>query len=255
MEHWRQDENFSHGSFVPVFSLFVLWRERSRFSSLTPRPSTWGLAILILAMGTLIVGVLGSELFLSRVSFLLTLAGLIVFFRGWGYFRVGLFPWAFLFLMVPIPAIIFNHITLPLQILASEIAATLLPLMGVPVLREGNIINLPSMPLEVVQACSGIRSLLSLVTLAIIYGYLTKAPKSIRGVLALAAVPIAVVANSLRIVCTGMLAQYWEPAKAEGFFHSFSGWLVFLVSLVTVTLLHSLLRRSERLREAPVGGS
>jgi exosortase len=191
----------------------------------------------------LIVGVLGAELFLSRSSLLLVGAGLIVLFWGWGIFRAVLFPWAFLALMIPIPAILFNQITFPLQLLASKLAAWSLPLLGVPVLREGNVIQLPAMALEVAEACSGIRSLLSLVTLAIIYGYLLSDSVRMRVVLALAAIPIAVAANSLRIIGTGLLVQYWDPDKAEGFFHTFSGWLIFLVSLGMLFVLHKGLER------------
>jgi len=172
---------------------------------------------------------------------LLLIAGLVVYFLGWRFFRAVLFPWAFLILMIPIPAILFNQITFPLQILASKLAAAVLPVAGVPVLREGNVINLPALPLEVAQACSGIRSLLSLMTLSIIYGYVAETRVAIRVLLALASIPIAVVANSLRIVGTGLLVQYWDPDKAEGFFHLFSGWLIFLVSLAMLLFLHQLL--------------
>jgi exosortase len=157
-----------------------------------------------------------------------------------------LFPWAFLILMIPIPAIVFTQITFPLQILASKVAALLLPMVGVPVLREGNVLYLPAMPLEIAEACSGIRSLLSLAALAIIYGYLAESRIWVRIVLALASIPIAVAANSLRIVGTGLLVQYWDPDKAEGFFHTFSGWLVFVVSLAMLFLLHRLLRVGPR---------
>ena len=238
---WWTDPNFSHGFFVPAFSLYVLWQDRVHLLSLSRRPSFLGLPITVLGLAVLVVGSLGAELFLSRVSFLVVIAGLVIFFLGWNYFRAVLFPWAFLLLMIPIPAIIFNQITFPLQILASKVAANVLPLAGVPVLREGNIINLPAMPLEVAQACSGIRSLLSLGTLAVIYGYLMEPRNWMRTVLALASIPIAVVANSLRIVGTGLLVQYWDPDKAEGFFHAFSGWLIFVVSLGLLFLLHHLL--------------
>jgi exosortase len=116
------------------------------------------------------------------------------------------------------------------------------PLLGVPVLRDGNILHLAAIPLEVADACSGIRSLISLTTLAIIYGYLMERRIAMRVVLAVAAVPIAVIANSLRIVGTGVLVQYWAPDKAEGFFHEFSGWLIFVVSLLMLYALHQLLR-------------
>jgi exosortase len=246
VKQWSADPNFSHGFFVPLFSLYVLWLDRSKLAKVKRAPSSWGLLVLLLALCTLILGVLGAELFLSRVSLLLVLAGLVIFFLGWQYFRAILFPWAFLVLMVPIPAIVFSQITFPLQLLASKFAAATLPWLGVPVLREGNIINLPAMPLEVAEACSGIRSLLSLTTLAIIYGYLMETRISIRVALALASIPIAIFANSLRIVGTGLLVQYWDAEKAQGFFHIFSGWLIFMVSLGILGLLHKLLRMQRR---------
>ncbi len=235
---WMNDPNFSHGIFVPAFALFVLWQNRRKLGEIELSPSWTGLPLIVCALLMLMLGVLGAELFFSRASFLVLLAGLVILFGGWQLFRGVAFPWAFLILMIPIPALIFQKITFPLQMLASKTASWLLPLAGVPVLREGNIIVLPLMPLEVAEACSGIRSLLSLLTLAIIYGYLMDRRIWVRVLLACSAVPIAVVANSLRIVGTGLLVQYWDPAKAEGFFHSFSGWLIFVVSLIMLFALH-----------------
>ena len=202
------------------------------------QPSWWGLAGLGFGMCVLVLGQLGAELFLSRVSLLLVLASLTVLFLGWNFLRALAFPWAFLLLMIPIPAIVFNQITFPLQLLASKVASTTLPWMGVPVLREGNVIVLPAMALEVADACSGIRSLMSLTTLAIIYAYLMERRVLIRVALAVASVPIAVVANSVRIIGTGLLVQYWDPDKAEGYFHASWGWLIFVISLVMLYLLH-----------------
>jgi exosortase len=240
---WWSNPNFSHGAFVPLFSAYVMWEKRARLAAIPRRPSWTGAVLLALALLVLIVGVMGAELFLSRFSLLLVVAGLVVAFLGWRYQREILFPWAFLLLMIPIPTIVFTQITFPLQLLASRLASLVLPWLGVPVLREGNVIHLPAMALEVAEACSGIRSLLSLITLAIIYGYLLEKRTWPRIVLALAAVPIAVIANSLRIVGTGLLVQYWNPDRAEGFFHSFSGWLIFVVSLCMLFLLHSAMRR------------
>ena len=239
---WWNDPDFTHGFFVPLFSAFVIWQERSRLAALIPRPSWSGLFLLAFGMGVLILGQLGADIFLPRVSLLIVLASLIVLFLGWNFFRALLFPWAFLFLMIPIPAIIFNHITFPLQLLTSKVASTTLPWMGVPVFREGNVINLPVMQLEVAEACSGIRSLMSLATLAVIYGYLMERKVAVRILLVLASVPIAVAANGLRIVGTGLLVQYWDPEKAQGFFHEFQGWLVFVASLAMLYLLHSVVR-------------
>lgn len=237
---WWRDPNFSHGFFVPLFSGFVVWQERARLGRLEPKPSWSGLVIIALGMLTLIVGQMGAELFLARTSLLIVLAGLLVLFYGWIFFRALLFPWAFLFLMVPMPALIFNQITFPLQLLASRVSAAILPLFGVPILREGNVINLPSMALEVAEACSGIRSLMSLVTLSIIYGYLLEKRLWVRYLLAIASVPIAVAANSVRIIGTGLLVQYWDPEKAEGYFHASWGWIIFVISLILLYGVHAL---------------
>jgi exosortase len=238
VSQWWHDPNFSHGFFVPLFSAFVIWQERDRLVRTYPRPSWTGAIVLLAGLTVLIVGRLGAELFLERSSILLVLAGIIILFLGWNLFRGILFPWAFLLLMIPIPTIVLNQITFPLQLLASRVAATILPVLGVPVLREGNVMNLAAMPLEVAVACSGIRSLMSLVTLAIIYGYLLEKRLWVRWFLALAAVPITVAANDVRIVGTGLLVQYWNPEAAEGYFHASWGLIIFVVSLLMLYVLH-----------------
>lgn len=238
---WMNDPNFSHGIFVPLFALFVLWQDRKRLLQVGAAPSWSGLPLIVVGLLMLILGVLGAELFFSRTSLLVLLAGLIVLFQGWAFFRAVLFPWAILILMIPIPSLLLQKVTFPLQLLASRLSSDFLPLCGVPVLREGNVIVLPSMPLEVAEACSGIRSLLSLVTLAIIYGYLMDKRTWVRVVLAVSAVPIAVAANGFRIFGTGLLVQYWDPDKAQGFFHAFSGWLIFVASLIMLFALHRII--------------
>ena len=238
VKQWWSDPNFSHGFFVPLFVAFVLWQDRARLAAIPQDPSSWGLPVMLLGICTLILGVFGAELFLSRVSLIWLAGGLVIFFHGWKMLRAVLFPLLFLTLMIPIPAIILNQITLPLQFFASKLAAWSLPLCGVPVFREGNIINLPALPLEVADACSGIRSLLSLTTLAVMYGYLLETRVWLRVVLALASIPIAVAANGFRIFGTGLLVQYWDPEKAQGFFHEFSGWLMFVVSLLLLFGVH-----------------
>lgn len=242
VEQWWQDPNFSHGFFVLPFSAFVVWQDRTTLRRLIPRPSWWGLPLLGSGLVLLVLGQMGAELFLSRFSFLIVTAGLIVFFLGWNFFRALLFPWGFLLLMIPIPALVFNQITFPLQLLASKVASTVLPWLGVPVLREGNVIVLPAMPLEVAEACSGIRSLMSLATLAVMYGYFMERSNAVRVLLALASLPVAVAANGLRVVGTGLLVQYWDPDKAQGFFHEFQGWLIFVVSLTMLYFLHRIFR-------------
>jgi exosortase len=170
-------------------------------------------------------------LFLSRISLVIVIAGLVLGFGGWKLLAEMRFALFVLLLAIPIPAIVFAQITLPLQMLAAKLASALLPHFGVPVLREGNVLELPAMSLEVAEACSGIRSLMSLVTLSIFYGYFLERRMWQRVALALASVPIAIAANAVRLLGTGLCVQYWDPQKAMGFFHEFSGWVIFLVSL------------------------
>ena len=236
---WSEDPNCSHGFLVPIFCVWVIWKRKDQLRSLLSAPSWSGLLVTIAGLGILALGVLGADNFLSRISLLIVLAGLVVQFWGWGCFRVLLFPWAVLFLMIPLPAIIFNEISLPLQFVASRLGSSLLTLVGVPVVREGNVIQMSSLALDVAEACSGLRFLISLITIAVIYGYL-KEPSFVRRVwIMLAAIPVAIGANGLRIMGSGVIGEYWSPDKAEGFFHTFSGVVVFALSLLLLMLFHS----------------
>jgi exosortase len=228
---WWQIPDFSHGFLVPVFAAYLVWAKRKTLIETKIAPTWSGIAVVFLGLVVLLLGVYGAELFLSRVSLVILLAGLVLCFGGWQLLKELRFALLVLLLAIPIPSIIFNEITLPLQILASKLASALLPLFGVPVLREGNVIELPAMKLEVAEACSGIRSLVSLFTLSIFYGYFLEKSFLRRAVLALASIPIAIAANAVRILGTGLCVQYWDPDKALGFFHEFSGWVMFLVSL------------------------
>ncbi len=251
---WVKDPNFSHGFFVPAFALFILWQERRRLQSTPISPSWTGLPLVVFGLLMLVFGVLGVELFTSRSSLLVLIAGLIVLFCGWAMFRAVLFPWAFSFLMIPLPAIILQRFTFPLQLFASKLAAWSLALVGIPVLLEGNVIILPHISLEVAEACSGMRSLVSLLTLAIMYGYLIENRNWVRVALACSAVPIAIAANVFRIFGTGLLGELWDPDKAQGFFHEFQGWLVFVISLSLLFAVHrliSLIWKPEPARKEP----
>ncbi len=239
---WWFDPDASHGFIVPLFAGYLIWQQRHKLAAMPARPSWVGLLIISAALGTLVIGVLGAELFLSRCSLVLALGGLVVYFFGWQFFRAVAFPWIFLFFMIPPPAIIFNQITFSLQILASQLAKESLTFVGVPVLLEGNVLKLPAMPLEVADACSGIRSLISLGVVSIIYGYLAESRNTIRVALAAASIPLAVSANAARIMGTGIMVQYWDPDKALGFFHTFSGWVVFMIAMALLLGAHGLLR-------------
>jgi exosortase len=239
---WYNIADYSHGFLVPLFSLFLLWDKRKQIATTPVRPTWAGLGLVVFGLITLVFGVYGVDLFTSRLSFVILLAGLVWTFFGGQIIRQVLFPILVLLLAIPFPAIVFNQITFPLQLLASRLASMILPLLGVPVLQEGNVIQLPVMKLEVAEACSGIRSLMSLFTLAVFYGYFLERGTKRRVILALASIPIAVAANVARIVGTGLCVQYWDPVKALGFFHEFSGWVMFVISLICLYMIHRLMQ-------------
>jgi exosortase len=235
---WLTIPDYTHGPLVPFFAAFLVWDKRKLLSAIPIKQSWAGIALVVFSIVVLILGVYGVELFTARMSFIFLLTGLIWTFFGWAMVRALQFPLLVLVLAIPFPAIVFNQITFPLQLLASKIASDILPVLGVPTIHEGNVIELPIMKLEVAEACSGIRSLMSLFTLAIFYGYFLERTTKRRVILALASIPIAVTANVARIVGTGLCVQYWDPDKALGFFHEFSGWVMFVISLACLYLVH-----------------
>lgn len=243
VENWWQNPNYGHGFLVPVFAGYVLWRQRDSLRKVRLEPSNFGLLVMLAAIGLLLLGSLGAELFTSRLSLLVVIGGMVLFLAGWNMLKAVSFPLCFLVLMIPFPVLIYNQITFPLQLLASRFATFSLQLLNVPVLREGNLINLPNYTLEVVDACSGIRSLMTLITLAIAYGYLMESRRWIRWLMVLLMVPIAIVSNSIRIVGAGFLTYHFGPSMAEGFFHEFSGWVIFVAALLLMFACHWALRK------------
>ncbi|HEX8772180.1 MAG TPA: exosortase [Pyrinomonadaceae bacterium] len=264
---WWDDENYSHGLLIPFIIGYILWIERDRIGRTPVRPRLWwGGAAVVCALLALWAGTAGAELFTQRMSLVLMLAGIVVYFWGFRLLRFAFVPLALLVLAIPIPTIIFNKIAFPLQLFASRCAVWAMRLFDIPVLRQGNVIEL--MPLnattpkrlEVVEACSGIRSLMTLVTLAVVFAYFTH-PKSDGGegvsalralksygfwrslILVLSAVPIAILTNALRVSGTGVLAHYYGTKVADGFFHSFSGWVVYIAAFLLLFAVGWLLDR------------
>ena len=248
---WWTDPDYGHGFFVPLFAGYILWRERERWTKTEIKPSNFGFVVMLGAIALLLLGSLGAELFTSRFSLLVLLAGMILFLAGWKMLRAVSFPLGYLMWMIPIPVIIYNQITFPLQLIASRLATAGLELAQIPVLRDGNILIMSNYSLEVVEACSGIRSLMTLMALAVAYGYLVSPRRWVRYVLAGLMIPIAIVTNGIRIMGAGILARHFGPAAAEGFLHEFSGWAIFLVALVLMFGSHWILRRiGERRKKA-----
>lgn len=240
VDDWDPDGHYSHGFLVVPLALYFAW-ERRRALSAAPRiPSAWGFVALLAAMAMLVIGTAAAETFVARLSMVGAVAAIVWFLCGWEWVRTLRFPLAFLLLMIPIPSIIFNRIAFPLQLIASRFGETALGVASVPVFREGNLIALPTMTLEVAEACSGIRSLVALFTLSVLYAYTSERRAAVRALLLVATVPIAIVVNGLRVAFTGLVAYHYGAAAADGFFHSTSGWAMFLVAGAALVGTHKL---------------
>jgi exosortase len=272
---WWEDENYSHGLLIPFVIGYILWTERGRLAAVAERPRLfWGAALAFAALLMLWVGTAGAELFTQRTSLVLLLAGLAVYFRGWRLLRAVGVPLLLLALAIPVPSIVFNKIAFPLQLFASRCAVWAMRMFDIPVLREGNVIELyplgstTTKRLEVVEACSGIRSLMTLVTLAVVFAYFTSPTddegqggrrferfRVLRAVLVvLAAVPIAIITNAARVSGTGVLARYYGTEVADGFFHEFSGWVIYIVAFLLLFAFGWLLDRFNPTRRGGRGG-
>lgn len=243
IDAWSTDDNYSHGFFIVPLALYFAWERRHKLASAPIKPSLFGLIVTAGSLFLLVAGLLGAELFLSRVSIIGAIAGAALFLYGWPTLRILLFPLAFMLLMVPLPAIIFNKIAFPLQLLASHVGESTISAMNIPILREGNVLILANATLEVAEACSGIRSLVSLFTLGIVFGYFVDRRHWARAVIALSAIPVAIIANGLRVASAGVAAHYFGSAGVEGLFHEFSGWVVFVLAFIMMFALQRLLHK------------
>jgi exosortase len=231
-----------HGFFVPLIAAYIVWQRREELAAIVPEPNWWGLLVVALGGLQLVLGTLGAELFTTRMSFVITLIGVVWTLGGNVMLRKLAFPLFLLFFMLPIPAVIYSSATFKLQILASQLADGALTVLNIPVLREGNVLELPNQRLSVVDACSGIRSLLSLTFLSLVYGYFFERKTWVRVVLFFSTIPIAIVANASRVTMTGVITQV-KPELAEGFFHEAEGWVIFMVALVILIVWHQILVR------------
>ena len=229
---WYMDPDYSHGFLVPFLSAYLVWERREKLLTMPVVPSIWGVGVLGFGLSMLFIGSIGAELYAQRTSLIVVLAGLVLLVLGREFLRVLMFPIVFLLFMVPLPAIVVNAVSFPLQLFAAKTATFCLFNFGIPVLREGNVIVLSGMTLEVAEACSGIRSLQALLALGTVYAYFSQRVMWKQWALVLLSIPIAIVANAFRVSGTGVLAHYFGIEAAEGFYHTFSGWLIFVIAFV-----------------------
>lgn len=254
---WWNDENYSHGLLVPFVIGYIVWIEFENLKNEPKNASFWfGASIILISLLMLLAGTLGAELFIQRMSLVLMLAGIIIYFFGAKLLRLLVVPFLLILFAIPIPQIIFNKIAFPLQMWASQFAIWGIRLFEIPSVRKGNVIEiLPQgatqiVALEVVEACSGIRSLMTLVTLGLVLWYFTREKTRfdwVRAIiLMLSAIPIAIITNAGRVTGTGVLTYYYGKQSADGFAHEFSGWLVYLVALILLLGLNFVLKRLYR---------
>ena len=235
------DPNYSHALLVPLFVAYVLWRERSRWRTVGVAASDSGLLIISAALGLLFFGLLGAELFTARISLLILISGIIVFLVGWQLLRSMAFPIGYLTFMIPLPALVYYQLTFPLQLWASRLGADGLVLLGVHTVREGNLLILPNVTLEVVEACSGVRSLLSLLAAVVAYGHLAENSRWRRWLLVAITIPVVILSNGLRLVATGVLSFVFGPHVDSGLIHTALGLGFFALAFLLIILIHHLL--------------
>ncbi len=269
LEHWWTDENYSHGLLVPFVIAYLLWINFDELKKAAAKPSFFiGGGLVVAALVMLLGGTLGAELFVQRIALVAMIGGIVIYFFGTKILQLLAIPFVLFLMAIPIPQIIFNKIAFPLQIYASQIAVWGIRAFGVPTVRKGNVIEiLPQnatqiIALEVVEACSGIRSLMTLMTLALILAYFTRRNSLQRSggwssffydtdfwrgvILVFSAIPIAIITNAGRVTATGVLTYFYGKKATEGFAHDAAGWLVYIVALILLILFNLLLMRVMR---------
>ena len=238
---WKSNDNYSHGFFIPFISAYMVWAQREKISRITPAPSYWGLLLILLGLSELVLGYLGAEFFLKRTSLILILSGAVIFILGYEHFKALAIPIFYLLFMIPLPAIIWNKIAFPMQLFSSYLAENVVNAMGFSILRQGNVLFLPDTTLEVVDACSGLRSLMTMFALSAFLAWQSRLSIYRKWILFLSAAPIAIVSNVIRLSITVMLASFYGSDIAQGFLHEFSGFVTFLLGILMLIGVNYLL--------------
>ncbi len=250
INRWQNKEEYSHGFIIPLVTLFLIWQKKDVLETLVFRGSWWGFALVVMGLTGFFIGELSSLYIIVQYSFLLVIYGLFLAFMGWQGFRQVLVPLLILLFMIPLPNFIYNNLSSELQLISSKIGVAVIRLFGISVYLEGNVIDLGSMQLQVVEACSGLRYLFPLMTLGFILAYFYKETMIKRVILFVSSIPITIVMNSIRIGLVGYTVEHWGQAAAEGLLHDFEGWVVFMSSFALLFVEAWLLHRLGRNRQA-----
>ncbi len=239
---WSTNDNYSHGFLVPFIAAYMIWQKKDQLSQVQTGHCRVGFLTVFLGMCIFVVGNVGAELFIMRTAIVITIVGICLSYLGYRNTAVIAVPLLYLLFMIPLPAIIWNKIAFPLQLLAASLTENVVQMLGIPLLREGNVLHLPNTTLEVVDACSGLRSLTSLFALSAAASYMARLNLFSKWILFLSAVPIAIIVNIVRLTSTAYLALAIGPEAANGFLHDISGFLSFAGAMVLLFGLYTLLR-------------
>lgn len=245
MRDWLANDNYSHGFFIPLISGYFIWLDRKKLAGIETNPSNAGLIALAASLALYTVANIGAELFTMRISMIFTLLSLSLYLAGREFCKAVLIPALYLVFMIPLPAILWNKIAFPLKLFATKISVEVIKMLGIPVYGEGNVIHLANTVLEVVDACSGLRSLTTLLALGAAFAMISELSKAKKTILFISAVPIAIFVNILRLTSTAVLTKYYGPEVAHGFLHDFSGIIVFLFAIIILFVLHHILKKPE----------
>jgi len=241
-QQWFNDPNYSHGLLIPVISGYLIWKNKNTFNLSDIRPTPKGLSVLVFGLLLLIIGKASGEFFTMRFSFIIVILGLLLFTMGVDITKKIIFPISFLIFMIPLPYVLYNDIALPLRLLTVTFSTKILSLLGISFVRQGNIIHLTQTSLHIIDACSGLRSIMSLSALAVLFAYFTQNSIWRKLLLALLAIPIAVIANTFRITGTAIVVNRWGPDLTEGIFHNLSGVVSFALAFILLIICGFMLK-------------
>jgi len=233
---WYNNDQYSHGFFILPVCLYILWQKKEILTKVPLSPSRWGMALVIFSLLIYLFAHFAEIVTIASLSLVLFLAGVVIYFYGFLMFKELFFPLFLLLFMIPVPSQIFSSLTIPLQIFVSKSSVFIGSFLCIPIYREGNVIHLPEQTLQVVQACSGLRSLISLLTLSVVFGYLTLKSNILRSILFISGIPIAIIVNVVRVLLMALAFYYFNYDLTKGTIHTVFGMIIFVFALIIVAI-------------------
>jgi exosortase len=241
VETWMTSDEYSHGFFIVPLCCYIIWKNRENLGKMSGKPTGWGLALCIFSLLTYLFAHFAEIITLASLSIVFLFAGIAVYLYGFKFCRGLAFPLFLLLFMIPVPAQIYSSLTIPLQLFVSKVSVGISGLLGLPIYREGNVIHLPDQTLQVVQACSGLRSIITLLTLSSVLGYFTLKSNILRTVLFLSGIPVAIFVNIIRVLLMVLAFYYFKFDLTQGTTHTIFGMVIFGLALISVVIIRGAL--------------